>query len=125
VSRTASACERTRGGYPLAATFVSAWASSVAKQRRPLKKFARRVVPEPAGRAEARRRVAAEIVERQAGYTSVSTTDTTNGITKPIAGTFSACVLPHVRGRVISARHLAGAPRTGWPCPYRDGLAQP
>jgi hypothetical protein len=34
----------------------------------------------------------------QVSYTSVSITDETNGITEPIPGTFSACVLPHVRG---------------------------
>ena len=34
----------------------------------------------------------------QVSYTSVSLTDTTNGIPAPIPGTFSACVLPNVRG---------------------------
>jgi hypothetical protein len=34
----------------------------------------------------------------QVSYTSVSITDETNGITEPIPGTLSACVLPHVRG---------------------------
>jgi len=34
----------------------------------------------------------------QVSYTSVSLTDTTNNIAAPIAGTFSACVLPNVRG---------------------------
>ena len=34
----------------------------------------------------------------QVSYTNVSITDTTNGITDPIPGTFSACVLPTVRG---------------------------
>lgn len=34
----------------------------------------------------------------QVSYTGVSITDTTNGITAPIPGTFSACVLPSVRG---------------------------
>jgi len=34
----------------------------------------------------------------QVSYTSVSLTDTTNGIPAPIPGTFSACLLPAVRG---------------------------
>lgn len=34
----------------------------------------------------------------QVSYTSVSLTDTTNGIPAPIPGTFSGCVLPNVRG---------------------------
>jgi hypothetical protein len=35
----------------------------------------------------------------QASYTNVSITDTTNGITEPIPGTFSTgCLLPNVRG---------------------------
>jgi len=34
----------------------------------------------------------------QVSYTSVSLTDTTNNISAPISGTFSACVLPNVRG---------------------------
>ena len=34
----------------------------------------------------------------QVSYTNVSITDTTNHITEPIPGTFSACALPNVRG---------------------------
>jgi uncharacterized cupredoxin-like copper-binding protein len=34
----------------------------------------------------------------QVSYTSVSLTDTTNGIPAPTPGTFSACALPNVRG---------------------------
>jgi hypothetical protein len=33
----------------------------------------------------------------QVSYTNVSITDNTNGITEPIPGTFSACLLPNVR----------------------------
>jgi hypothetical protein len=38
----------------------------------------------------------------QVSYTSVTITDETNGSTEPIPGTFSACVLPNVRGRVAN-----------------------
>src|SRR5215469_4858227 len=34
----------------------------------------------------------------QVSYSNVSITDTTNSITEPIPGTFSACALPNVRG---------------------------
>ena len=34
----------------------------------------------------------------QVTYTSVSVTDQTDGITQPVPGAFSACLLPDVRG---------------------------
>src|SRR5437879_6446132 len=79
-----------------------------------VEEVARQVVAVPASRAEARRRVAAEIVERQMSYTSVSNTDTTNGITEPIAGT-SACALPMSRRAISARRPPRGTALPRWP----------